>query len=209
MSHLKIVPLDTRPAKEKRLIESTGRLLAAKGFEAVTVADISSDSGVDRKYLRDYFKDLPGVVRAFSENGEFWPTAQELLGDDADTIGKMPPHELMALFFKRYYRSLLARPMTLDIIAWESRQKNELTRVLEEVRVRTALEFFEHMEQEPPEDVDLTALVLLMAGAVHFLAQRSRINRTLGGIDLQSEEGWSRIDKTIDQVMVGVLAADE
>jgi len=62
------------------------------------------------------------------------------------------------------------------------------------------------MEMDPPDDVDLTALVLFMAGAVNFLAVRSRMHKTLGGVDLQSEEGWQRIEKTIDKLIEGVLS---
>ncbi len=62
------------------------------------------------------------------------------------------------------------------------------------------------MDEEPTEEVDLTALVLFIAGAVNFLAVRSRMHKTLGGVDLQSEEGWQRIEKTIDQLMEGILS---
>jgi len=105
--------------------------------------------------------------------------------------------------------ALLRRPVTLDILAWEAVERNDLTRALEEVRAKTALEFFELMEEDPPDEVDLTALVMLMAGAVNFLAVRSRVHRSLGGVDLSSQRGWRRFERTIDQVMRAVLAHPE
>ena len=80
-----------------------------------------------------------------------------------------------------------------------------LTRALEEVRVKTALEFFELMQTDPPEEVDLTALVMILAAAVNFLAVRSRMHRSLGGVDLQTEAGWKRIDATLDLMLERTL----
>jgi hypothetical protein len=47
---------------------------------------------------------------------------------------------------------------------------------------------------------------MIMAGAMNFLAVRSRIHKTLGGIDLRSEQGWERIDRTVDQIMESLLS---
>ena len=52
----------------------------------------------------------------------------------------------------------------------------------------------------------MTALVLVMAGAVNFLAVRSRIHSSLGGVDLQSEEGWRRIERTLDFMLGKILS---
>ena len=115
----------------------------------------------------------------------------------------------MATFFKRYLQAILRRPDTLEILAWEAIERNELTRCLEDVRAKTALEFFELMKPDPPDDIDLTALVIIMAGAVNFLAVRSRIHRTLGGVDLQTPEGWMRIEDTIDKMMASALSGKQ
>ena len=113
----------------------------------------------------------------------------------------------MSLVFKRYVHAILDRPQTLEILAWEAIERNELTRELEDIRAKTALEFFELMEEDPPEEVDLTALVIFMAGAVNFLAVRSRIHRTLGGVDLHSVHGWKRIEETMDKLLEGILSS--
>lgn len=201
----KVVPIRNKEITKEKLVKAVGKVMAEVGFRNLGVNPVAREAGVDKKLIYRYFGGLTGLVAAYGQTLEFWPSAEELLGPDQETVRNLPPHELMALFFKRYLKAILARPNTLEILAWEAMERNSLTSALEEVRVRTALEFFELMEQDPPEHVDLTALVLFMAGSVNFLAVRSRVHRHLGGVDLQSEDGWARIERIIDQLLEGVL----
>ena len=202
----KVIPIRNKELTKKKLVKAVGKVMASVGFQQLGVNLVAREAGVDKKLIYRYYQGLHGLVAEYAHTLDFWPSAEELVGPDCDRVRKMEPHELMSLFFKRYLKAILNRPYTLEILAWEAIERNELTKTLEEVRVKTALEFFELMEKDPPEDVDLTALVLLMAGAINFLAIRSRIHRTLGGVDLQSEDGWGRVEKTIDQLMEGILA---
>lgn len=202
----KVIPIRNKEMTKERLIKAVGKVIAKVGFQDLGVNMIAREAGVDKKLIYRYFGGLQDLVADYGETLDFWPNAEEIIGEDRKTVIKMEPHELMALFFKRYMRAILSRPYTLEILAWEAIERNELTKALEEVRAKTALEFFELMVQDPPDDVDLTALVTFMAGAINFLAVRSRIHRTLGGVDLQSEQGWERIERIIDQLMEGILA---
>ena len=203
----KVVPIRNKEITKSKLVKAVGKVMAEVGFRNLGVNLVAREAGVDKKLIYRYYGGLQGLVEAYGQTVEFWPSAEELLGPDKDSIRHLPSHELLGLFFKRYLKAILGRPNTLEILAWEALERNGLTSALEEVRIRTALEFFELMEQDPPEEVDLTALVLFMAGAVNFLAVRSRIHSHLGGVDLQSEQGWERIEKTIDQLMQGMLGS--
>lgn len=200
-----VIPIRNKEITKSKLITAVGKVIAEVGFTQLGVNMVAREAGVDKKLIYRYFHGLEGLVAAYGQTVEFWPTAEELLGADKDVVTRLEPDKLMALFFRRYLRAILDRPQTLEILAWEAVERNRLTAELEEVRVKTALEFFELMEKEPPEEVDLTALVLFMAGAVNFLAVRSRKHRSLGGVDLQSQEGWERIELTIDQLLAGIL----
>lgn len=200
-----IIPIDIGERKRVRMLDAVGSVLAKKGFKALDADCVAREAGVLRKDVFMSFGGLKNLVAEFGNSNRFWPSAEELIGDDLENLQSMPAHEIMAEFFKRYLAALRNRPQTLQILAWEEVGRNQFSEVLEGVRVRTALQFFENMRHDPPEDIDLTALVLIMAGAVNFLAVRSQIHRTLGGVDLQSEKGWRRIEKTIEKIMQGTL----
>lgn len=201
----KVVPIRNKEITKGRLVKAVGKVVADVGFQQLGVNMVAREAGVDKKLIYRYFGGLQGLVAAYGGTVDFWPPVDELMGEDAEAIRQLPSNELMAEFFKRYLRAILKRPHTLEILAWEAIERNDLTQALEDVRVRSALEFFEHMQDDPPEDLDLTALVLVLAGAVNFLAVRSRIHSTLGGIDLQSDAGWGRIEQCIDTILEKTL----
>ncbi len=211
MANLKLVPtvipIDAAERKREKMLDAVGCVLANHGFEALEADLVARKAGVRRKELFKTFGGLKHLVSEFGNSERFWPAVEELIGDDLEQIRAMPAHEIMAEFFKRYLTALRSRPQTLKILAWEEVGGNRYSEVLEGVRVRTALQFFENMRQDPPEDIDLTALVLIMAGAVNFLAVRSQAHSTLGGVDLRSEKGWRRIEETIAKIMQGTLGS--
>ena len=201
----KVIPIRNKEFTKEKLVKAVGKVLAEVGFQRLGVNMVAREAGVDKKLIYRYYNGLEGLVAEYGRTVAFWPTAEELLGEDAEHIREMAPHELMSQFFKRYLRAIRRRPQTLEILAWEGVVRNDLTRQLEEVRVRTALEFFELMQTDPPEDVDLTALVMVLAAAVNFLAVRSRMHRSLGGVDVRSDAGWKRIEDTLDLILKRTL----
>jgi len=206
MVRRKIIPLRDAELTRERLVWAVGEVLVREGFQGLTEAKVCAQAGVERRLLFKHFHGLMELLATFRASSGFWPSAAELIAGDGETLRGLPPSELMAEFFKRYLRAMRKRPQTLEILAWEARERNTYARVLELGRERTALEFFEHMGEDPPEDVDLSVLVALMAGAVHFLAVRSRHCDSYGGLDLRSDEDWLRIERAIEDLFRRTLS---
>ena len=84
-------------------------------------------------------------------------------------------------------------------------ERTQLSDLLEDVRVRTALEFFEHMTPDVPDDVDLAAAVAILGGAISYLSIRSLNTKHYGGVSLQDEVGWDRMEKAMGDMLRGLL----
>lgn len=205
MSARKVIPLDSVQSAKDKLIEALGRVLERKGFAGLDAGSVAAEAGFDRRVLFRHFKGLPQLVSAFGASPAFWPNSQELVGEDAEALKAMPASQVVAAFFKRSLTALRKRPQTLKILAWETLERHELARCLEDARVRTALEFFEHIESEAPESPDLSAVVAIMAGAVHYFLLRSRTSRFYGGFDFCDEADWRRFENGIDALLEEAL----
>ena len=200
----KVIHFDRKALTKDKLIRAVGKLLAEEGFKGLGVNKVAKAAGVDKVLVYRYFGGLPQLIKEYSETVDFWPTVDELMGPDPNRVRQMPPDRQIAEFFKAFVSALRKRPATQDILAWELLERNELTMQLEDVRIRTILEYFEYLE-EIPDDDNLTAIVALMGSAVHHLIVRNRINRSYAGIDLESEDGWERINKGIDLLLNGIF----
>ena len=116
---------------------------------------------------------------------------QELLGDDAACGAGAAAAERYALFFDRFIDALRRRPLTLEILAAEIVERNELTAILEAEREQWGLQaeaLFggEDFERAP----QLRGITLLLVAGVMYLLVRARKIRIFGGIDLHSDAGW-------------------
>lgn len=205
MSGVKIIPIGTPRTVRQRILESLGDLLAQKGFDGLTLDALARAAGLERAVILRHFQDLDDVVTAFGQSPAFWPGLDELREDVAERFAAMPARAQLAHFFKATMRGLLARPRTLDILAWELMSRNRYTRLLEYPRVRSALEFFEAVTGDVPESLDLTAIVAVLGGATIFLAVRSRQSGVFGGLNLYDDADRERVDRALELLLSGII----
>ena len=207
MPENKIISIDSEKRIREKLIAATGRVMAREGFAHLDRERVSREAGVGAGNIIRCFGGLEGLVDVYGQSEAFWPSAGELMEDAPRDFTKLNPEQQMAAFFKSLLAALRRRPETVDILAWEAVERNDYSRRLEEIRVRVSLEYFENLQGEIPEGTDLSAIVALLAGAVQFVVARSHRSSSFGGIALNSEKGWQRIDRAIEALMSGSFAA--
>jgi AcrR family transcriptional regulator len=187
-----------RAATEERILAAVGEVLARDGFNALGINAIAREAAVDKVLIYRYFGGLPELLRSWGASGRFWPTVQEILGDDAQAMLALPLAERYALFFDRFIDALRRRPLTLEILAAEIVERNELTAILEDEREQWGFQAealfggadFERWPQ-------LRGITLLLVAGVQYLLVRSRKIRIFGGIDLHSDAGWDMLKAAV------------
>lgn len=209
MSGVKIIPIGKPRTVRQRLLESLGDLLARQGFDGLSLETVAKAAGLDRAVVLRHFQDLDDMVTAFGQSSSFWPSVAELREELGEHFAGLPPKAQLSHFFKATIRGLLARPRTLDILAWELMSRNRYTRLLEYPRVRSALEFFEAVTGDVPESLDLTAVVAVLGGASMFLSVRSRQSGVFGGLNLYDDADRERVDKVLDMILAGIVREAE
>ncbi len=196
---------DRKKFTKQKLITAVGEILSKDGFKSLGVNKVAKVAGVDKVLVYRYFGGLPELIGEYSRTIDFWPSAEELIGTNFDNLKKLPPDMQIAAFFKSFISALRKRPITQDILVWELLERNELSKQLEQIRIKIILEYFEYFKNIP-DDENLTAIIVLMGGAINHLIVKSRINSSIGGIDLESDEGWERINKGVDLLLRGIFS---
>lgn len=183
-----------RAATEERILAAVGTVLARKGFAAIGITAIAREAGVDKVLIYRYFGGLPELLRVWGGSGRFWPTVDELLGPEPDALRGQPAAERLAQFFDRFVDALRARPMTLEILAAELVERNELTAILEAEREEWGRQLEARLggpafAGDPP----LRGTTLLLAAGVQYLLLRSRKVRLYAGLNLDSKAAWTQL----------------
>ncbi|MDJ0685707.1 MAG: TetR/AcrR family transcriptional regulator [Alphaproteobacteria bacterium] len=190
---------------KRRLIEAAGLVMARDGFAKLGVNTVAREAGVDKVLIYRYFGGLEGLIETYAEEGDFWPTVEELIKEPEAIYRARPAAEQMTRVFRNLVASLRERPVTLEILAWEMTEHNDLTRRLDTVRENLAREFTRRFGNAGAPGVDLMAFSAILAGAVNYLTARSRHIGAFNGMDIESDQGWKRLDDTLELICKRVL----
>jgi AcrR family transcriptional regulator len=173
--------------------------LAEKGFTKLGINAVARQAGVDKVLIYRYFDDLNGLMEAYAKSSDFWPSSAELLGegDELAQLSAMPFADGFAEVFRRYSKAIRSRPLTLEILSWETIDRNALTIALEEVRESMGLELMAFLAEMNPPQADWQAIANIFSSAIHYLAIRSRKVTVFSGMDIAGEEGWNRLIDSI------------
>lgn len=209
MAKKETIKIRDRQITSRRLIAAVGSLLAREGFKGIGINAVAREAGVDKKLIYRYFDGLPGLIAAFGNEGDFWPSILELAGGDIQAFAGLPLDQRLSGMAANFTEGIRKRPLTLAIMAWEMVEQNELTRSLEEVRERRIMEFFSMFFSKDQGQADLQAMIMLVGAALSYLAARSGHIDIYGGIRLDKDEGWQRIQNSIDQMIKGFLVGNQ
>jgi AcrR family transcriptional regulator len=197
----------SRSATEERLLAAVGVVLARDGFGAIGVNSVAREAGVDKVLIYRYFGGLPELLKTWGESGRFWPTVQDLLGDDPAAFLALPVAERYARFFEHFIDGLRSRPLTLEVMAAELLERNELTAILEAEREAWGAEAARVIGgPELARDPSLATLTLLLVAGVQYLLLRARKIHTFGGVTLQDDAGWTRLKTALRDAAFRLLA---
>ncbi len=191
-----------REETKARILAAVGRLLAKSGFNSLGVNAIAREAGVDKVLIYRYFEGLPLLLQSFAKAGDYWPTVDELIGDEAAAEAETLA-DWMAYLLSRFSDELKERPMTQEILRWELLEGNELTRELANVRDRFALDSLTFLEAKGafPPGKDIPAISAVLVAGVVYLMLRTKSSSTFMGIDFSSPVGWQRIQAALDTMV--------
>src|SRR5512134_261707 len=199
-----------RKATEQKILKAVGNLLARDGFRTFGINAVARQARVDKVLIYRYFGGMPDLLRAYAEAGSYWPTIDEVAGGDAEGLRRASLQDAVATLLCNFARAIRKRPVAMEILAWESIERNELTKVLEKVRK----DFTNDLHRLIPVNGngaagDMAAVVTLVRAGINYLAVRSRKVGRYGAVNIRSEEGWQRLESAIRAICGQCFAARE
>ena len=188
---------DTR----KRILKALGRLLARSGFRNVRINKVAREAGVDKVLIYRYFGGLPDLLKAYAEEGDCWPSAEELLAAIPDRASKSEP-ELAATLLIEFGRALRRRPITQEIMRWEMLERNELTDALAHYREEQSMKLLGLFQKRASAEIQ--AIAALLGAGQTYLILRAKTAKVYNGLELGKDRGWEQVEAAIaDLVRLG------
>jgi AcrR family transcriptional regulator len=194
-----------REVTRRLLIEAVGKTLAGQGFARLGVNAVAQEAGVDKVLVYRYFGGMQGLITAFGQEGDFWPSIEELAGGDIESFRQLPLANKLCALGRNFLTGIRKRPLTQEIMAWEMVERNDLTVELDTIRETRMLRFAEMFLPPDGRGIDLMAISAVIGAGISYLVCRSRTVRWYNGINLTDDEGWKRIEQGIEQIVKGTV----
>ncbi len=202
-----------RKHTQAKILRAVGEVIAESGFNGLGVNAIARRAGVNKVLIYRYFGGLDDLMATYARDLDFWPSVNEIVGDDHEALLQMPLHQRMACLVKRLIKAVHRRPLTVEIVAWRLSQENEMTRHLDQARIELVDELY-HRYVEPDDEktvgCDVMNLVRMVAnGALYMMIgarNRAVVSDPKLTANLDHEHGWHIMDDAIERLLKGVLA---
>jgi AcrR family transcriptional regulator len=184
-----------RQETRKEILAAMGRILARKGSKGLGINAIAREAGVDKVLIYRYFGGLGELYRAFAMEGGTFPTLEELAQGRIAELPQLPAAELAKTLILGFGRAIRRRPITREMMRWELQERSELSEEMSKERERQSLQW---LSLAPDlQGADLAAVASILAAGQVYLTLRAQTTDYYNGIELNSEEGWKRIEGAV------------
>ena len=205
-------PSPRRLATEAKLTKAVGKLIRKHGAEKVGVNAVAAEAGVDKVLIYRYFGGLDGLLQAYGESADFWPTVDEMLGGPGRPALQLEdPGDVAAAVFRNLSEGIRRRPVTLELLAWECVERGPLTAILEELREKRSDELMMTLAQSGLPLQGNASIVLgpLFAAALNYLNLRGRHIVLFGGLDIGPEADLEPVYRAIGDAFRALWRVDD
>ncbi|MFV2032269.1 MAG: TetR/AcrR family transcriptional regulator [Gammaproteobacteria bacterium] len=187
----------SRLQTEQKILHALELLLLEQGFMAVGINSLARQAGCDKVLIYRYFDGLDGLLLAFAEISPLWWEVDDIITETGDDIGQQSLGQYLQLLLKRHVTALQARPLTLEIMAWEMSQQNNLTIALARTRAERGMALVKriraHFEQP---NIDIGGMLGVFGAAINYLLIRTRKSPPQ-----HMTEEWWRLQHTISRLL--------
>ena len=182
---------------EQKILRALEHLLLKQGFPGVGINSIARQAGCDKVLIYRYFGGFDGLLQAFAEATDLWWNIDEIIVESADQIGQQSLQAFLQILLKRHLEALQARPLTLEIMAWEMSAQNNLTIALARTRAERGMVLVKTIRahyQNP--NIDIGGILGVFGAAINYLVIRTR-----NAAPQHMTEEWWRLQHTIEKLM--------
>lgn len=184
---------------EARIIEAFGRIVARDGLYQVRVNKLMREAGVGKKQLYQYFGDLAGVARAWSQAGMQTPGEPRLPATRRPQEGS--PAMKLSDKLREYADELRHNPAALASLHGQLGGPAELSEPLAAVQsalMRKQADFF--LDNPGLRKDEYIALYSVLYAAISYAALRAKFYPAFNGLDLSRKEGWEALLSMVETV---------
>lgn len=189
-----------RERTKSKILRAVGEVIEQHGTEKVGVNLIARTAGVNKVLIYRYFESVDGLMEQYVKSGEYTSTTST---EYIDNIPQLAPEErgkVLTNLMHTFMNDLRERKATRDLLRWEIGTGKSM---LSEARNQVALRILSKIGDLPHYN-DTSALVTFLTAGIYYMTISTDYREKMIDVDLHSDDGWKRIEKVIERIIVDV-----
>lgn len=187
-----------RTQTKARLLQAVSEVISERGVNGVGINAVAEKAGVNKVLIYRYFGGWEGLLQQFLTEGNFLTAYNkqflENTPESAPSFSQLRIDYLIGLL-----RQLKSHPPAQEMLKWEiSSPSSPVIQQLINGRnesYKQILDKFFRTDQE-----DLNAITAVLVSGITMLMLVAPSQNQFMDLDLQSEEGWKRIEHAISRI---------
>ncbi|WP_031529746.1 TetR/AcrR family transcriptional regulator [Dyadobacter crusticola] len=189
-----------RERTKSKILKAVGDVIEQHGTEKVGVNLIARTAGVNKVLIYRYFESVDGLMEQYVRSGEYTSTSSTDYIDNIPTLSPEERAEALNSLMQTFMKDLRERKATRDLLRWEIGTGKSM---LSDARNQTAHKILSKIG-ELPNFNDTSALVSFLSAGIYFLTISTDYRQKMGDVDLQSDDGWKRIERIIEHIITDI-----
>ncbi|MNI17024.1 hypothetical protein D3C73_703810 [compost metagenome] len=185
------------------MIAAVGKVIQKKGYHALNGPNIALECGLNKALIWNYFGGLDQLVEAYLTQKDFWQIGDKGVLEQMITNPGSISVSLIEELLNSQFNTFLKDKTKQKVIHWGLGEKTKALKNIADRRELLGEELFKHVDSKfENSENDLRATLAILVSSIYYLSlQAKSTGSTFCGIDVNTEAGKERIQKTMRKIL--------
>ncbi|WP_313267944.1 TetR/AcrR family transcriptional regulator [Sphingobacterium sp.] len=196
-------PIRDKERTKARMIAAVGKVIQKKGYHALNGPNIALECGLNKALIWNYFGGLDQLVEAYLTQKDFWQIGDKGILEQMVTNPSAISVSLIEELLKSQFDTFLKDKTKQKVIHWGLGEKTKALKNIADRREMLGEELFKHVDSKfENSENDLRATLAILVSSIYYISlQAKSTGSTFCGIDVNTEAGKERIQKTMRKIL--------
>lgn len=196
-------PIRDKERTKARMIAAVGKVIQKKGYHALNGPNIALECGLNKALIWNYFGGLDQLVEAYLTQKDFWQIGDKGVLEQMITNPGSISISMVEELLKSQFNTFLKDKTKQKVIHWGLGEKTKALKNIADRRELLGEELFKHVDSKfENSENDLRATLAILVSSIYYLSlQAKSTGSTFCGIDVNTEAGKERIQKTMRKIL--------
>jgi AcrR family transcriptional regulator len=191
-----------RAKTTQRIVEALEEVIIERGLAGVGVNRIAEKAGVSKVLIYRYFGGIEGLMEYYVKMGRLFPVLSPAVVDQVRPLNEKDAAQVWSRQIIQTFRFFRTFKVGREVLKASVIENDPVAEVASKAQDEEIVRLVEQLAFVKGADSQAFSAVII--GAMIHMTLLAQNDRTLIGIDLRSEEGWSRIEEAVKHIFIAL-----